>query len=112
MAKWVFRQNLTPERLKDILLLHKRGSRAETEGGEKEEQEEHGRGGERKEEEERKKDSLEEEDRTAGDSFSADRRTQTDIGSDGETDIGSDRLTYRQWCTVGQTDVHTVGQTD
>ena len=69
VAKWVFRQNLAPERLKEILLLHERSSE-ETEGGEKEDQEEHRRGGERKEEEEEKKDSPEDLDRTAGNSFS------------------------------------------
>ncbi|XP_056446466.1 rab3 GTPase-activating protein non-catalytic subunit isoform X2 [Gadus chalcogrammus] len=65
VAKWVFRQNLAPERLKEILLLHKRGSREETEGGEKEEQQEHRRGGQTKEKEEEKKDSPEDLDRTA-----------------------------------------------
>ena len=103
MAKWVFRQNLAPERLKEILLLHKRGSREETEGREKEEQQEHRRGRETKEKEEEEKDSPEDLDRTAGDSFPADRRTQTDI----ETYI--DIETYN-W--VRQTDVHAVGHKD
>ncbi|CAL8271744.1 unnamed protein product [Merluccius merluccius] len=44
VAKWVFRQDLAPERLKEILLLHKKRSKVETEGGDREKEEEHRRG--------------------------------------------------------------------
>lgn len=91
VAKWVFRQDLAPERLKEILLLHKRRSGAEADGGEMEEHRGGGKEGhgEEKEKEKEEEVSPEDSDRTAGNGFSAARQMASQRG--GRTHTWSDR---------------------